>query len=255
MSALTLALGWWVSVVLPVVIGLSVLGVILLRCVRLASWRFQSCVFLGLIVAFALIVVAPFFSLPVAPISHSQFPVIGYSMPYVGFEAVGESPVKEPVKEPVLGGRVWALIGVVWFVGALVVLWRLVNSQRALRRLVGEASLLEGVTFGEEVRHLLSRHKIRIFQTEVEVSPCCLGWVRRKVLFPRAVLERLNGAERDLVLRHEILHLTTGDVPLLYLQRIVGALYWWNPAVAKINMSLSVARAWGKDSVMSGRPF
>ncbi len=62
------------------------------------------------------------------------------------------------------------------------------------------------------------------------------------MLFPRAVLERLRVGERDLMLRHEFLHLSAGDVPLLYFQQLIGALYWWNPMVAKISEFLSEAR-------------
>ena len=209
------------NVVLPVVIGLNVLGAIVFLCVRRASWRFQSWVFLGLLVAFALVLGGPLYPKREVTREVQVVHVVKSNGAEPAISAVSRSDSASWTKLlPIVGG--------IWILGILVSLWRLGRSQWALRKLVGKSEpLADGpleAAFGKRVRSLLERNRISVLQTDVDVSPCCFGWLQRRVVFPSAMLERLKLEERDLVLRHEILHLTSGDVLLLYFQRLMEAL-------------------------------
>jgi beta-lactamase regulating signal transducer with metallopeptidase domain len=61
-------------------------------------------------------------------------------------------------------------------------------------------------------------------------GPVCWQWQRFVIAVPERLLS-FPADELQAVLRHELAHLRFGHPLQLFLQRVVGALYWFHPAV------------------------
>ena len=107
MSTGALVLGWWVGVVLPVVIVLSLLSLVALPWISRASWRFQSNALLVLLATFGLLIVAPFIRGPEATDGQASVTATTVSAPSVSTE------VEKTGRGTETRGLFLALIGVV----------------------------------------------------------------------------------------------------------------------------------------------
>lgn len=129
----------------------------------------------------------------------------------------------------------WApVLLAVWAVGAAVIAAWVLAGVRNTRQLAAEASEVASPEWLDPARDIAAqlgiRRPVRVLQSERAVTPITWGWRRPVVVVPAAATgwspERLA-----VVLRHELAHVSRGDVVTQLLARWACALYWFNPAV------------------------
>lgn len=129
--------------------------------------------------------------------------------------------------------------------GTAILLFILVVDAVRLRRLVRAAEpaeerhrqVLDGLT-----QRLRMRRQPRLLVSDHCRIPFAAGWLRPLIMLPRRSLQRLDPAELEAVLGHELLHLRRGDLWVNLLQLWVRACWWWHPLVWYLNRQIKTVR-------------
>ena len=79
---------------------------------------------------------------------------------------------------------------------------------------------------------------VELRNSETCTTPVVVGMRRPVILLPKEVLARLNSAEMQAVLLHELNHIARGDALVNLLQGVLGAIYFFHPLVWWANASL-----------------
>lgn len=147
------------------------------------------------------------------------------------------------------GSRLVRLVntgGLLWGIGILLFLGRLCCAAVSLQRF--KRDLVE--VHEERVLKILERTKAsfpRNFRTKICISPrvkspISLGILDSAVVFPQDLMARLSDRDIRGILLHELSHFYHRDQVAGLLQRLVTALYWWNPIVYSLSAHCSRAR-------------
>lgn len=135
-----------------------------------------------------------------------------------------------PMPEPVNWQRVFLLFWVCISCGMLVLGG--ISSALTLRRFqrarhpASDALISVLAQIASEI-HL--RHVPRVLIAPTVVSPAVTGLLRPTLLLPAEFDHEFTPAEAQLVLKHELMHLKRGDLPLNTLMCVLMALHWFNP--------------------------
>lgn len=86
------------------------------------------------------------------------------------------------------------------------------------------------------------RLRPRFFVSLTLPSPVSLGIRKPVVILPAALYQSIGNGELRAILLHELAHIHHSDHVLGLLQRLVKALYWWNPFVYHVCNTLTTAR-------------
>lgn len=73
-------------------------------------------------------------------------------------------------------------------------------------------------------------------------SPMTIGIFRPRIVLPQSLYQTLSPAEFESILIHETAHVHHHDHLSGILQRLVAALYWWNPLAYALSSDFSVVR-------------
>ena len=73
--------------------------------------------------------------------------------------------------------------------------------------------------------------KPRFFVSPTLPSPVAMGIRKPAVILPAALYQSIGDKELRAILLHELAHIYHGDHLLGLLQRMIKALYWWNPFI------------------------
>lgn len=125
-----------------------------------------------------------------------------------------------------------ALIGL-WLVGAAVFYLRsavrIGSFQRLLRHAQPAPAAVQART--EELAFQLGLSRCpRVWLVPVSVSPLLWSAGRPpRLVLPATLLERLEPAELDALLAHELAHLRRGDHWVRWLELLTLGAYWWHP--------------------------
>ena len=84
-------------------------------------------------------------------------------------------------------------------------------------------------TLAQIARALRLRHIPSILISPAISSPAVTGLLRPTLLLPAQFDREFTPAEARLVLKHELMHLKRGDLPLNALMCVLMALHWFNP--------------------------
>lgn len=142
-----------------------------------------------------------------------------------------------------LTGAAWMLL--FQFLGTAMFLALLVLDFLRLRRLIRTADpvderhrlVLDGL-----VQRLKMRIRPRLLVSDRCSIPFAAGLMRPLIMLPRRSLQRLDPAEFEAVLVHELLHLRRGDLWINLLQLWVRACWWWHPLVWYLNDKIKTVR-------------
>ncbi|MDD3119234.1 MAG: M56 family metallopeptidase [Victivallales bacterium] len=139
---------------------------------------------------------------------------------------------KEMIRETVLG------IGAVWELGTLLLLLRLgygLTLTRGFRFGLAPISDPRLETVLHQAQRLLHLRRVpEVFVSPATTSPLTIGIFRPVMILPETLSSRLNDLEIHSIVLHELAHIRYRDHWWGVLQRIVTALYWWNPAVYRL---------------------
>lgn len=113
----------------------------------------------------------------------------------------------------------WEFLPPLWALGAGCLAWLILSAQRRFRNSLGR--LRQASEYGANV-----------YRTDIEIAgPFLIDLVHPRIIIPRDFEERYEPAERCLVLLHERLHRSRGDLPVNYLAAAITCLCWFNPLV------------------------
>lgn len=135
----------------------------------------------------------------------------------------------------ILGSVLPKILLAVWFGGfalALLLWWR--RWQRIAIAMRGALP----VNAGREVeavrrleRSLGSKRPTTVIVSECKLEPGIVGIVRPVMLLPASVAERLDDAELDAILLHELWHIRRRDNLAAAMHMLVQAVFWFHPFV------------------------
>jgi beta-lactamase regulating signal transducer with metallopeptidase domain len=159
---------------------------------------------------------------------------------------LSDTPARE-IGRPVLSaGFSWGtLLAVIYAIGVLFLLARLVLDRISIGRLVRQAGpMTDSGWLGlldECAEKMNLRRPIRLLRSRKEIMPMALGVRHGAILIP-AVADSWSEDRRRAVLLHEMAHLSRHDCPTQMLAAIACSLYWIHPAVWWIAGRLRVER-------------
>jgi len=137
----------------------------------------------------------------------------------------------------------WTAAAGAYAVGVLLLLARMLASQRRLRRRIAsyapaEPAILARVRAAAAALSLLTLPEVRV--ADAPLAPFTWGPLRPKLVLPRWLC--VPGERLDAVLLHELAHLERGDHRWIWLERaIVTLLFFW-PPVHWVSRPLDLAR-------------
>jgi bla regulator protein blaR1 len=152
------------------------------------------------------------------------------------FVAVKSRPMTAPaaVSGNILGTVLPSLLAV-WFGGfalALLLWWR--RWQRiatALRRATPAKSGRELETVRRIERSLGSKRPTAVIVSECNLEPGIVGIFRPALLLPESVAGRLDDAQLDAIILHELWHVRRRDNLAAAMHMLVQAVFWFHPFV------------------------
>jgi beta-lactamase regulating signal transducer with metallopeptidase domain len=232
------------SVLLEVAVKTSALFVLALTTLRLLRSRSAAlrhgvlaATFVCAIAVPILTAVTPAWHLPVpaawlafdgsAPITISSDP--GPSPP-AGAATVTDAPV---VAAPPSVDALPIVVGL-WLTGALTAAGVVFVGLRRMRRIGLRASPVQSGPWRDSADRIADAYGIRQpIELLQSVHPTMLvtwGIIRPRILLP-ATASEWSADRIEVVLRHELAHITRGDWPLLVAASVLRALHWFNPIV------------------------
>ena len=99
------------------------------------------------------------------------------------------------------------------------------------------------------------RRGVRLILSPEPVAPMALGIVRPTVMLAASMVERLQPAEINTLLSHELVHHRRFDLWTNWIQLIVVAVWWFNPMAWLINRALRRTREDCCDDLLLCRKF
>lgn len=127
------------------------------------------------------------------------------------------------------------LAGAVWLIGSLIVAVLLATRAWRFHRFVRLAARVDDRLAGRvsELARIVGLGRgPRVVVVEGVVSPMLWGVGRgTRLIFPAQLAARLDGAEIDSLLLHELAHFARGDHWVRLLELAAHVLYWWHPVV------------------------
>lgn len=165
----------------------------------------------------------------------------GLLQPVADTASYWTAQVMHPSLEPTLH---WSELTVVllcfiWLVGAGWRLWQLRQQWQQLGLLAAQATdvtptdVLQGLNAQAAELLALMLARVNIKQQQRAGSPFVYGFFRMSLLLP-ANFVAYPAAERMLLLQHELCHIRRFDPQQLLCWRLLAALCWFNPVVAKL---------------------
>lgn len=149
--------------------------------------------------------------------------------PVAGLSVSAAMPWPDPLQIAVL----------VWLLGSLAVVARLVAGVMTLDRWSGEGGPVTQPAWRSALARLAPRRTPRLIATTRLGGPVSWGVPPGTILVDSASLSDASAAEA--ILAHELAHLRRGDWMFLMLSRLMLAVFWFNPVVWMVHAAL-VAR-------------
>lgn len=195
-----------------------------------------------LLLAFALTVIGPAIPLPTTQMGHSIVPASSSSQPRAAEPAAADPGTALMTAQQrdamTIAPELAALLISLWLAGAAWGLARLLSAQAGARRVLAASQR------SHELEHKY-RHAIPA-GTQIHVSPsfgpAALGIAAPKIVLPRELATSLPDDALRAVVLHEASHIRRKDLPILLMQRLALALFWWNPILRLMSAAIDSAR-------------
>ncbi len=137
-------------------------------------------------------------------------------------------------------------IGLIWLAGFIFLLGRLFYGAASLKRFKKDLIKIQDVRLDKLLRQAQKTFRFRslpeVYASRSAKSPVVMGITRPLIVLPQKVYRKLSAKEIRSILFHELSHIYHKDQVTGVLQRIVTALYWWNPFVHTMSTDFSKAR-------------
>ena len=139
-----------------------------------------------------------------------------------------------------------ALVAAAWLCGFLVLLQRWISGWKSASRMARDA---EEITEGREYDALLRIEKsaitsprIRLLMSSAGMEPAVFGIVCPVLLWPAGLSDRLDDAQIEAIVAHELEHVRRRDNLTSAIHSFVEAFFWFHPLVRWMSARLSEER-------------
>ena len=140
----------------------------------------------------------------------------------------------------------WTFVSAIWFCGFVVLLLRWISGWKSASRMAGAA---EPITHGREYDALLqvrndtgNESRVRLLLSPAEMEPGIFGIVRPVLLWPVGLSDRLDQAQIEAIMAHEIEHVRRRDNLTCAIHSFVEAIFWFHPLVKWMSARLNEER-------------
>jgi beta-lactamase regulating signal transducer with metallopeptidase domain len=178
------------------------------------------------------------------------------ALPLFGAWAVSGSGLEK--RSEIILPAAWALyIFAAWLLVASLGLLRLAVGFWHLRRLRQSAAPVDFATLDPVLRNTLaefeSHRTVELAVSDNLRVPTAIGFVRPMVVIPSWTMRELSMPELNAILLHELAHMRRRDDWSNLIQKILGALLFFHPAVWWIDKKLSLEREMACDDMVLAR--
>lgn len=141
---------------------------------------------------------------------------------------------------------IWTLIAIVWLCGCIVLFARWASDWRRARALVSAAPpSAEGREF-DALRRALRRANIRtqiaLRLSHNEIEPGVFGILRPTLLWPAELSDRLDEAQIESIMAHEVEHIGRRDNLTCAIHAVVETFFWFHPLVRWMSKKMTEER-------------
>lgn len=130
---------------------------------------------------------------------------------------------------------VWGLV--LWAIGTVFQTVRLCRSAFYTRRIINAATALP-----EAFTVFAPDRDYSIYCSSRISGPMVTGFFRQVILLPGDMVTRLSPDIIGQILYHEYAHIQRNDIRIMLVQKILSALYWWNPVLHLMVRGLNQSR-------------
>jgi beta-lactamase regulating signal transducer with metallopeptidase domain len=127
------------------------------------------------------------------------------------------------------------LILTVWILGVALFLLRLLGSVSYIYYLKNRMNFPTDEYWTDMIQNLSQKAGLKravdLVESAMVRTPVVVGHLKPMILFPIGVINRLDAAEVEAILAHELAHVLRHDYLFNILQSIVEALFYYHPAV------------------------
>lgn len=131
-----------------------------------------------------------------------------------------------------------ALLLASWLAGMILAFARLLGAHAGLRRIVAASHRSPSL---EKAHRQAIPAGVEILVSPM-FGPAAIGIVRPRIVLPQGMVMTLPREVLRAVLLHESTHHRRRDVHILLIQRLVEAVFWWNPLVHLLGKASDAAR-------------
>ena len=139
----------------------------------------------------------------------------------------------------------WGTVAL-WILGSLISILRTLRSGFAVARIVRHATPVANqpsqALLAELACGIGLRRPPRLRASDAVRVPFAWGLGRSVIVLPRQLVEAPPEDNLRPILLHELAHIRRRDAWIGVVQRIVAAMYWWNPLIHRLNAQLGDAR-------------
>jgi len=125
-------------------------------------------------------------------------------------------------------------LGLVWLLGTLAVVFRVVWCRLLLVRFVQRQADCADLAVVRRVRHLATslgiRRNVRLLEAGELATPVAFGVWRPVVALPATFASDFAPQQQEAILAHELAHLAAFDPAWQFFADLVCAALWWHPA-------------------------
>ena len=131
------------------------------------------------------------------------------------------------------GSRWVAWMILLWLIGTILILLRYSLARLAFALCQGRAGPVKDARLRERVgvlaNRLRLRRPVRLLESRRFPAPIAFGLLRPTIGLPPQFVARHQFAQQDVMVAHELAHLSSGDPVWYLLAEIAVGLLWWHP--------------------------
>lgn len=162
-----------------------------------------------------------------------------------------EAPIQTAAASPSTpsfhaANTIWELLGAVWLCGFLLLLAKWISGWKSAHTMASAAEpLIDGREFDALVRaedSVCVRSGIRLLLSPAGMEPAVFGIFRPVLLWPAGLSDRLDDAQIEAIMAHELEHVRRRDNLTAAVHSFVEAVFWFHPLVRWMSTRLSEER-------------
>jgi len=167
---------------------------------------------------------------------------------YPGMEEPAADSMREPGINPLI---IFNILGAAWFCGFLFKLFHFFFQISFIKGFKIGLMKIEDKRLDQimtPLQKFYPKDLPAIYTSPALSSPVALGIIRPVIVIPASLYKVISDDELRSILNHEMSHILHKDQLSGLLQRVVLAIYWWNPLVYEISAEFSKAREFISDN-------